>query len=54
MPTEIKRLFRFEAVRPRLGLIAIPGTGSSYCQMLWTGFDSGGVLDLDPIDEFGP
>ena len=27
---------------------------SSYCQMLWTGFDSGGVLDLDPIDELRP
>ena len=25
----------------------------SLCQMLWTGFDSGGVLDLDPIDELG-
>jgi hypothetical protein len=26
----------------------------SYCQLLWTGFDSGGVLDLDSIDELGP
>jgi hypothetical protein len=24
----------------------------SLCQMLWTRFDSGGVLDLDPVDEF--
>jgi len=26
----------------------------SYCQMLWTGLDSGGVLDLDPVDELRP
>jgi hypothetical protein len=26
---------------------------SSYCQMLWIGFDSGGVIYLDPVDEFG-
>jgi hypothetical protein len=25
----------------------------SYCQMLWIGFDSGGVIYLDPVDEFG-
>jgi hypothetical protein len=26
---------------------------TSYCQMLWIGFDSGGVIYLDPVDEFG-
>ena len=27
---------------------------ASYCQILWTRSDSGGVLDLDSIDELGP
>lgn len=35
-----------------------PGTlrlrEQSYCQMLWMGFDSGGGLDLDPIDKLDP
>jgi hypothetical protein len=34
----------------------IPMTNSrrwSYCQMLWMRFDSGGVLYLDSVDEFG-
>jgi transposase len=36
------------------GVCTLRGEDSSLCQMLWTGSDSGGVLDLDPIGELCP
>ncbi len=46
--------FQRPAYRVTTSLDPILGSSESYCQMSWTRFDSGGVLNLDPIDELGP